>query len=140
MSQYPSAPLDHQGLEVLSPTECWALLASVPVGRVGFTEAGEPVILPVNHSCVGHRVVFRTARGELLHEALMVRPVAFEVDGYDAERRTGWSVLVRGRVTLAGDELRLDALGLDAWADAIERDDWVAIVADEVTGRRIAPH
>jgi nitroimidazol reductase NimA-like FMN-containing flavoprotein (pyridoxamine 5'-phosphate oxidase superfamily) len=108
------------------------------VGRVAFVDAGEPVVLPVNHAVSGRRVVFRTARGALLHEALMDRPVAFEVDDFDAGRRTGWSVLVRGRATLADDTDELDALGLDAWADAVERDDWVTIVADEVTGRRIA--
>lgn len=138
MSQ-PKPSLDHQGLEVLSTDECWALVASSPVGRVAFVEAGDPTILPVNHAVVGHRVVFRTARGALLHEALMDRPVAFEVDDFDPDRRTGWSVLVRGLAALAEDTEELASLALDAWADAVERNDWVAILVEEITGRRI-PH
>lgn len=128
---------DHQGLEVLSADECWARLGARPVGRIAFVDAGEPMILPVNHAVTGRRIVFRTARGALLHEALMNRPVAFEVDGFEEATRTGWSVLVRGQARLADDVAGLDDLGLSPWADAIDRDDWVQIVAEEVTGRRI---
>lgn len=129
--------VDHQGLEVLSTDECWDLAASTPVGRVAFVEDGEPAIFPVNHAVVGHRVVFRTARGALLHEALMDRAIAFEVDGFDPGRRIGWSVLMRGQAGLAEDADHLDDLDLDAWADAVERNDWVAIRVEEITGRRI---
>jgi uncharacterized protein len=129
--------LDHQGLEVIAPEECWQLLADSPVGRVAFNEAGEPMVLPVNHAVVGHRVVFRTLRGSLLHEALMAEPVAFQVDGFDAIERTGWSVLVRGVADLAEDPDELEKLELHPWADAVEREDWVQIRAEEISGRRI---
>jgi len=129
--------VDHQGLEVLDADECWELLASTPVGRVGFVQAGEPMVLPVNHAVVGRRVVFRTRPGSLLHEALMREPVAFQVDDFDRVTRSGWSVLVRGVADLAEDPDTLWATELDAWADSVDRDDWVEIRADEVTGRRI---
>ena len=129
--------LDHQGLEVISPDECWRLLGAAPVGRVAFNEAGEPMILPVNHAVAGHRIVFRTLRGSLLHEALMAKPVAFQVDGFDTVERTGWSVVVRGVADLAEDPGRLRELRLHPWADTVDRDDWVQIRPDEVTGRRI---
>ncbi len=129
--------LDHQGLEVLDTDECWRLLADTPVGRVAFLEDGDITILPINHGVAGHRVVFRTLRGALLHEALLSRQVAFQVDGFDTEARTGWSVLVRGHADLAEDPDALDDLGLDAWADSVDRDDWVEIRAEEITGRRI---
>lgn len=131
--------LDHQGLEVIAPEECWQLLADTPVGRVAFNEAGEPMVLPVNHAVVGHRIVFRTLRGSLLHEALMAEPVAFQVDDFDVVERTGWSVLVRGIADLAEDPQALEALELHPWADTVERNDWVQIRVEEVTGRRIAP-
>ena len=129
--------VDHKGLEVLDADECWELLASTPVGRVGFVQAGEPMVLPVNHAVVGRRVVFRTRPGSLLHEALMREPVAFQVDDFDRVTRSGWSVLVRGVADHAEDPDTLWATELDAWADSVERDDWVEIRADEVTGRRI---
>lgn len=129
--------LDHQGLEVISPEECWQLLAAAPVGRVAFVEAGDPMILPVNHAVVGHSVVFRTLRGSLLHEALMAEPVAFQVDDFDVLARTGWSVLLRGVADLAEDPGTLEGLELHPWADTVERNDWVQIRPDEITGRRI---
>jgi nitroimidazol reductase NimA-like FMN-containing flavoprotein (pyridoxamine 5'-phosphate oxidase superfamily) len=129
--------LDHQGLEVIAPEECWQLLADSPVGRVAFNEAGEPMVLPVNHAVVGHRVVFRTLRGSLLHEALMAEPVAFQVDSFDVIGRTGWSVLVRGVADLAEDPEELEKLELHPWADSVEREDWVQIRAEEISGRRI---
>lgn len=79
MAETSLTTVDRQGLEVLGPQECWKLIASSPVGRVAFAQEGGPMVLPVNHGLVGHRVVFRTLRGALLHEALMERPVA--VDG-----------------------------------------------------------
>lgn len=127
--------LDHQGLEVLSTDECWELAASTPIGRVAFVEEGEPMVLPINHGVVADHVVFRTTRGALLDEALMARPVAFEVDGWDAADRTGWSVVIRGLAHPDDDEDNRPQL--DAWADAVERDEWVRIVPEEVTGRRI---
>ncbi|MFP5320213.1 MAG: pyridoxamine 5'-phosphate oxidase family protein [Acidimicrobiia bacterium] len=131
--------VDHQGLEVLDTDTCWELVAGSPVGRVAFVEDGEPMVLPVNHAVVGRRVLFRTLRGSLLHEALMREPVAFQVDGFDAAERTGWSVVVRGVADLASTDLDLDQVDLRPWADTVARDDWVEIRAEEVTGRRIAP-
>ncbi len=132
----PDATIDHQGMEVLRPEECWELVASEPVGRIGFTSEGGPMILPVNHRVVGHHVVFRTAQGALLHEALMTRPVAFEVDGWDASTRSGWSVVIRGQAHAAEDEDVQD-VDLDAWADSTDRDDWVRILPEDISGRRI---
>ena len=58
--------LDHAGLETLYFDTCLRLLASVPVGRVGFVADGEVQILPVNHLVDGQDVVFRTAYGSKL--------------------------------------------------------------------------
>ena len=134
----PDISLDHQGMEVLSPEECWELVGAAPVGRIAFVDAGEPVILPVNHAVLGHQVVFRTYRGTILHEALMNRSVAFEVDGFDPETRSGWSVLARGTARVPDDTEPLEALQLDAWADGTSREDWVQVLVAEITGRRIA--
>jgi len=128
--------LDHQGLEVLDPATCWDLVARTPVGRIAFVEGGEPMVLPVNHAVVGHRVVFRTFGGSLLHEALLREPVAFEVDDFDPSTRTGWSVVVRGIADLADPPTDVD---LHPWADRVARDDWVQVRAEEISGRRIVP-
>ena len=56
-------PTDHAGLEILPLNQCPRLLASVPVGRVGFLADGELVILAVNHVVDGQDVIVCTAYG-----------------------------------------------------------------------------
>ena len=135
---------DRQGLEILDVDECWRLLATTPVGRIAFIDAGEPLILPVTHVVVGHRIAFRTASGSKLDAAMMAEPVGFEVDGYDASAQEGWSVVVRGVAEPVYDEtlLRdLDGSGLEPWARAVSRPHWIQIKPSEVTGRRLTqPH
>ena len=134
-------PFDSSGLAILSFEECLARLRSAPVGRVAFLSAGEPMVVPVNHGLDGASVVFRTAIGSKLFAADRGAGVAFEVDGHDAERRVGWSVLVRGvaeTVEAPQDIARLETLGVRAWARGVDRPYWVRIRAAEVTGREIA--
>lgn len=141
----PRYPTDHAGLEILPFEECLRLLASVPVGRIGFFADGEMVILPVNHAVDGQDVAFRTARGTKLSVAEGQSLVAFEADHYDQQIRSGWSVLVNGRAEVvedAADVQRLNHLGLrawalHAWATAGQRPVWIRIRPASVSGRRV---
>src|SRR5207245_187869 len=83
------------GTEWVGAEECWRLLASAEVGRIGFVNGDELEILPVNYALDGDTVVFATANGAKLW-AVTRGPVVFEVDQLDAETRSGWSVVVRG--------------------------------------------
>lgn len=135
----PEHSIDHAGLEILPFEVCLRLLASVPVGRVGFFADGEVVVLPVNHILDGQDPVFRTARGSKLSAAEGQSLVAFEADEYDEQTRTGWSVLVTGRAEVVYDEAEVERLsqrGLHPWATAVERPFWIRIRATSVTGRQ----
>jgi len=132
--------LDHAGLAVLPHEECLRRLRQAQVGRIAFIDQGEPVILPVNNRVDGDAVVFRTAPGAKLFAADTELPVAFEVDNFDADRRAGWSVVVRGTATIVDDEAeiaRLTLLGVEPWANLTERKNWVRIRAYSVTGREV---
>jgi uncharacterized protein len=141
MDTPPTTATDHGGLEVLTFHESLTLLASVPIGRVAFVDNGEPVVLPVNHAVDGKSVVFRTSYGSKLDAAWWQMPVAFEVDAYDAETRSGWSVLLKGYADLVVDDdeaARLETIGLQSWAHESDRStQWVRVQPSEVTGRRI---
>lgn len=132
--------LDRHGLEVLGADECLQLLGSQPVGRLAFLHEGGPMILPVNFVPSHGGVAFRTADGSKLDVAIMGRPVAFEVDGFDAEGRTGWSVVVQGVAELVEDEERvaeLERRDLHTWSAHAVEGSWTHVRAEEISGRRV---
>ena len=132
---------ERHDLEILSPAECLRLLGTGRIGRVGFVSNGQPHVLPVNYlASAAGEVVFRTTDGSVL-TAVAGGPAAFEIDGYDEQARTGWSVCVHGpgrEITDAGDVLaeRLRELNVITWAPG-PRDRWFAVLGDQITGRRI---
>jgi len=136
----PAPSVDRVGIEILSFEQCQELLTAGIVGRIGLFVNGEPVILPVNYRYVRGSIVFRTALGEKSDAAMMDKPVAFEIDGWNATQEKGWSVLVKGTAheVDADDEAAAAAATLQPWARAVERDIWVRIVPNEITGRRVA--
>jgi len=136
----PDQPLDHAGLETLGLEECLRLLASVPVGRVGFHADGEVVVLPVNHVVDGQDIVFRSAPGSKLATAEEQNLVAFEADDYDWEAHSGWSVLVNGHAETVyepAETQRLGRLVLRSWATPADHPFWIRIRPTSVTGRQI---
>ena len=132
---------DHAGLEILDLGDCFLLLKSAPVGRIGFVANGEVTVLPVNFVIDGQDVVFRTGPGSALSRAEVGQYVAFEGDGYDAAAQTGWSVLISGlaEVVEADAECaRLDALGLQPWGGTGPDRTWIRIRPVQIVGRRVA--
>ncbi len=132
---------DHTGLEILHLGDCFLLLKSAPLGRIGFVAHGEVTILPVNFAIDGQDVVFRTGAESKLSSAEVGQFVAFEADAYDPGTRTGWSVMISGLaevVTADADRARLDALGLRPWGGTEADRTWIRIRPVQVGGRRIA--
>jgi nitroimidazol reductase NimA-like FMN-containing flavoprotein (pyridoxamine 5'-phosphate oxidase superfamily) len=126
-------------MEHLSAESCWELLASTPVGRVVVTVDGDPEVFPVNHVVDGHSVAFRTAPGSKLAGLRRMAATCFEVDAIDPAARSGWSVMVKGRVHEVTDPEELHRLGdlpLALWTNGV-KDHWMRIRPTEVTGRRI---
>ncbi len=126
-------------LEVLGERECLDLLASGEVGRVGVVVDGQPLIFPVNYVLDGQFVVVHTDVGPMLTGASQAL-VAFEVDGFDAVARSGWSVLVQGMANDVTDALdyaseHLQTVELSPWAPG-PKPRLLRISATKVTGRR----
>jgi nitroimidazol reductase NimA-like FMN-containing flavoprotein (pyridoxamine 5'-phosphate oxidase superfamily) len=125
------------GLTVLAGDECWRLLRTAEVGRLAVAIDGQPDLFPINHVVDHGSVVFRTAEGTKLAAAVLGRGVAFEVDGYDADQGTAWSVVVKGRAVEIERVLELlDAtdLPLFPWHTS-PKPRYVRIEPSEVTGR-----
>jgi uncharacterized protein len=127
-------------VEQIPEPECWNLLASAQVGRIGLLVGDQVEVLPVNFALDGRTILFRTAEGTVLNEA-SIRAIAFEVDRIDETTHEGWSVLVKGFARDIGDAIGADAerirrLSLVTWAPG-NRPRWIQIQPDAVTGRRI---
>jgi nitroimidazol reductase NimA-like FMN-containing flavoprotein (pyridoxamine 5'-phosphate oxidase superfamily) len=135
--------MPNKQVEILTTAECWELLDRHHFGRLAFVDSVGvlPSIIPINYLLGdGDKVVFRTDAGSKLAAAIRRAPVAFEVDGVDEHRRTGWSVLVRGRAAEISDEVQLAQLRetpLLAWAPGA-KEHYVRINASKVSGRRIS--
>lgn len=133
-----SMEMDRNGFEVLGRDECFTLLRSVPVGRIGLSMSALPVVLPVNFAVDGDRLVVRTATGSKLDAALGGAVVAFEADHIDLASGEAWSVLVRGSSAVLTDPADIESLAdldLNSWV-ADRSDQWVMITTDLVSGRR----
>lgn len=123
----------------LDRDESLALLASVPYGRVVFTQNALPAIRPVNHLVDNGRVVIRTRLSAKLGQAAQeATVVAYQADQLDPQQRTGWSVVVTGfarTLTDPAEVARLSA-ALRPWAD-MTMDTVVVIEPQLVTGYRL---
>lgn len=128
-----------QQLEVLDRQQCLALLQTVRVGRLVFTEGALPAVQVVNFRIYRDDVVIRVAGGAKLAAATNNCIVAFQADELDADLREGWSVTVVGHADLIVDVAELvDVAGiwLQPWVQG-RREHFVRIKTEQVTGRRL---
>ncbi len=136
-----SADVPPPSLEILTTDECFELLGRMPVGRIAVTVDALPVVLPVNFAVLDGAIVFRTIEGTKLAAATSGSVVAFEVDGYEPDGRSGWSVMVQGvstEVTEPDQLERVRQAGVDSWALDGTADRVVRIGMHVVTGRRFS--
>ncbi|NKZ08053.1 pyridoxamine 5'-phosphate oxidase family protein [Actinomadura latina] len=131
--------LDQSGLQHLDEDECRALLARAVIGRIVFTHQALPAVQPVNFVLSRGDIVIKVSRRSRLATAAADTVVAFEIDDYDTEAETGWSVVAVGRarrVTDPREITALESLPLRTWAP-VERDTFIRVRPEFVTGRRI---
>jgi nitroimidazol reductase NimA-like FMN-containing flavoprotein (pyridoxamine 5'-phosphate oxidase superfamily) len=140
-SPAPGSAARPHALRTLTPAECFELLESGGIGRVGFSSADGITMLPVNFAVAAKAVIFRTAPDTLL--ALYANAqVSFETDRFDEALHEGWSVLIQGRAHMVTQEPEVrrlqDRTRLQPWAPGA-RDVYVRITPTRVSGRRIQP-
>ena len=130
-------------METLPADECYRLLSTQEIGRIGVNAEHYPLILPVNYAVDGSTLVIRTHPGTVLRAAEHAN-VTFEVDEIDRATRSGWSVVVRGQAEEVGPEHRQEivsrtlATGVEPWAPG-EHGHWVRLIVHDISGRRIVP-
>ena len=115
--------------------ESLELLGRETVGRLCIIEHGYPLAFPVNYrvmsSVEGSRIVFRTVPQAALarYEGLS----SLEVDHVDHDRRSAWSVIVRGTLSRVLGQHELP----DTYPLVTEgRDQWMVLHSSAISGRR----
>lgn len=127
------------GTDILDHDACLALASRAQVGRVAVVDGNQPLVFPVNYRLDGADVLFRTGPGTKL--TMANRTVCFEVDEIDPATRSGWSVMIQGRLEEVSPAdgpafERVSGVEVDPWA-ASPKDHLMRVVARVVTGRRI---
>jgi nitroimidazol reductase NimA-like FMN-containing flavoprotein (pyridoxamine 5'-phosphate oxidase superfamily) len=130
------------GMQRLDHEECLRLLAIEDVGRIALIQGSAPAIFPVNYVLDGSSPVFRTDPGTKLSHGPGTT-VCFEIDGFDRDERSGWSVVVTGVLepldeTDAETRARVRTLPVVPWGGG-EKAHWMRVVPGLVTGRRVGP-
>lgn len=126
-------------IAVIEEDECFALLGSTTVGRVGFVHDERVEIIPVNYRMHDRDLLLRTREDGILAELPRHPHVAFEVDHHDDLAGTAWNVLLSGRVETLSPE-QVEELPASErvlpWAGG-ERTLWLRYIAERVSGRRV---
>ena len=133
-------------IEELDEAESPRLISAGGIGRIAYQSRFGPAVLPVNYQWHDGAIVFRTARHSALDQDLETGiaggdyKVAFEIDEIDTAGRQGWSVLIQGPAHHVSEDERASAerAGVEPWP-AGDRELFIRIVPNRVTGRRIKP-
>jgi nitroimidazol reductase NimA-like FMN-containing flavoprotein (pyridoxamine 5'-phosphate oxidase superfamily) len=130
--------MEDKTVEVLDRADCLDLLARSHLGRLAFLDLVGvlPIIVPVNYVLHEGAVTFRTDAGSTLSAALHGVGVAFEIDGLDEVRGTGWSVVVRGFAEVVTDGSETLPPAPRPWAPG-EKSHYVRVRSSKISGRRI---
>lgn len=141
---------DHKGVssqiedllvEELPVSACRDKLGAATMGRLGVSIDALPVVLPVSFALDGDSIVIRAEPGRL-SAAINDAVVAFEVDHFDPERESGWSVHVQGRareITASARLARAKSLLVRKPADDVSPDSFIEVDMEIVTGRHVEP-
>lgn len=129
---------DDPPVTVMTPRECWNLLANAEVGRLALAVKDEIDIFPVNFAVFEDALYFRTSPGSKLAELTANPRVAFEADRYDDVAAA--SVVVHGNAERLESQSDIDAadrLDLHPWIPTLKYR-WVRINPTRVSGRRFS--
>lgn len=135
--------MEHDPLEELSESDCWTLLRTVDVGRLAApTRRGGIDIFPVNHVVDQGSIVFRTAAGTKLTDAVEASEVAFEADNaarsHNEQLDDPWSVVVHGvaeLITIQTDLFDSFEITVRPW-HVSNKPYFIRLVPTSVSGRR----
>jgi nitroimidazol reductase NimA-like FMN-containing flavoprotein (pyridoxamine 5'-phosphate oxidase superfamily) len=97
----------------LTRGDCLRLLGDHDLGRIVFTNAAMPAVLPISYVLDGDDALFRLPRAGPLAAAIRNSVVGFQADDIDPSTHAGWSVLGVGQAVELTDDDRRSVLAAD---------------------------
>src|SRR3954452_16591449 len=98
-----------RGVQALDEDACWELLPGARVGRLAWNDPdGRILVVPVNFGLDSRTIVLRTGDTVLLDAARAGERCAFQADDFEPGLRSGWTVLVDGRLGVTVDPLAVE--------------------------------
>jgi nitroimidazol reductase NimA-like FMN-containing flavoprotein (pyridoxamine 5'-phosphate oxidase superfamily) len=127
-------------IETLDPRRCVALLGTVGVGRVVFTNRAMPAVRPVCFAVRDDAVWFRMAAGDMMLACVLDTVVAFAADNVTGDLDAGWFVTVVGRASEVRDKRLVREIAPLLPAVGHPQDErYVRVLVESVSGSRIRP-
>ena len=121
----------------LGSAECWELLGVREVGRIAYVDDRGPMVVPVTYVVNDASLLLRVAPYCTAGPPPARRAGRAGGDDIDYFTRSGWSVVVRGRIeAVDSDELPTPEPRPTPWAEG-QRTLYLRLTPDLVTGRRL---
>jgi nitroimidazol reductase NimA-like FMN-containing flavoprotein (pyridoxamine 5'-phosphate oxidase superfamily) len=135
---------DIRRMAELTEADCLRLLTTARVGRVVFTDAALPAVLPLTYLLRDRTVLMGTAAGSRLARVAAGGLLAFEIDELDPDTETGWSVVVTGIASVESMRAAADTAGSTGQPEPLPRpwapgrdDQLIRLPCTQLTARRI---
>lgn len=124
----------------LGAEECWHLVGSKGVGRIGFMGESTIQIVPTGYDAQRGKAYFRAGTFGELARRVHGRDVTLQVDDIDRTTFSGWSVVMTGTAHRVEDAAtvaaRWSAGRPSPWLPTPEAQ-WIALDVDAITGERV---
>jgi nitroimidazol reductase NimA-like FMN-containing flavoprotein (pyridoxamine 5'-phosphate oxidase superfamily) len=140
MTTSDSGTPTESSIEELSVSTCWALLRSVPIGRIVLPSAADIEVFPVNFIVDGGTIVFRSAPGTKLTLIGDGTRATFEADKIDTADQLVWSVVLKGpvrQVSSLDEVVATFDMELPTWHTG-PKPTYVRMKPQLITGRRFS--
>jgi nitroimidazol reductase NimA-like FMN-containing flavoprotein (pyridoxamine 5'-phosphate oxidase superfamily) len=138
----PVQPNHSRTFQRLDAEDCWKLVGSQGVGRIGFMSETHVHIVPTRYDAHRGTAYFRAGTFGELARRVHGQSVSLQVEDLDRRTFSGWSVLMSGQAHRVEDAAtvaaRWSAGRPSPWLPSADSQ-WIALLVDDIEGERVMP-